>query len=180
MDINEPLHGQIHLWMIIVVIILGYLAVAGNIYWAKRHVRDQRGTRIVFGFILFCYAVVYAYLTFFYRTPMKENHVKLEPFWSYKEAFEGLSISRLGVVRSIVLNIAITIPLGYLLPSAYRSTHHRYLHTMLTVLFLSLVTEILQLITRTGLCETDDVINNMFGAAIGMVMYRVAEKGLNR
>lgn len=127
MDINEPLYGQIHLWMIVAVIIHGYLAITGNMYWARRHVRDQRGTRIVLGFILLCYVAVYAYLTFFYRTPMEEAHIKLEPFWSYKEAFRNVQIVRLGVARSIVLNIVFTVPLGYMLLSLYRSTSHKYI-----------------------------------------------------
>ena len=142
--------------------------------------RDKRGTRIVLCFVLICYAVVYTYLTLFYRTPMDEQHIRFVPFWSYKEAFRDGQIVRLGVARSIILNIAITIPLGYLLPSIYQSTHHRYLYTFLTVLFLSLITEALQLITKTGLCETDDVINNVVGVVIGMFMYKVAEKGIEK
>lgn len=80
MDINEPLHGQVHLWMIAFIIILGYLAVVGNMYWAKKHIKERKGTRIILLFVLLWYAVVYAYLTFFCRVPMEEGHLKLEPF----------------------------------------------------------------------------------------------------
>lgn len=176
MDINEPLHGQIHLWMIVAVILLGYAAVVGNKFWAKRHVEDRKATRIILFFILLVYAAIYAYLTFFYREPMEEAHVRLEPFWSVREAFDGLSIRRLGVARSILLNIAITIPLGYLLPGLYQRSPHCYQLTILTVLLLSLVTEVVQLITRTGLAETDDVINNVLGALIGAALYWIIER----
>ena len=171
MDINEPLHGQIHLWMIVAIIVLGYLAVVGNKYWAKRHIEDRRATAIVLTAVLIVYSLIYSYLTFFYREPMTETHVRLEPFWSYREAFEGWGIRRLGVARSILLNIAITIPLGYLLPAVFRFTSHRYLWTVLTVLCLSISTEVIQLMTRTGLAETDDVINNVLGCLIGLGLY---------
>ena len=179
MDINEPLHGQIHLWMIAVIIVLGYIAVVGNMYWAKRHVRDQRGTRIILSFILLCYSVVYAYLTFFYRIPMGEAHVRFEPFWSYKEAFDGLSIRRLGVARSIVLNIAMMIPLGYLLPTIYRASLHPYVFSFLTVAIVSILTETIQYITFTGLCELDDLVNNILGALIGIVGNLLAYRLIN-
>ena len=102
--------------------------------------------------------------------------MRLEPFWSFREAFDGLSIRRLGVARSILLNIAITIPLGYLLPGLYQRSPHRYQLTILTVLLLSLVTEVVQLITKTGLAETDDVINNVLGALIGAALYWIIER----
>lgn len=154
------------------------MAVFGNKIWAKKHVEDRKATTIILIFILAVYALIYSYLTFFYREPMGEAHLRLEPFWSYREAFEGFSIRRLGVARSIILNIAITIPLGFLLPAVYRK--HRYLWTILTVMVLSLATEIIQLITRTGLAETDDVINNALGCIIGLVGYLFAERQMKR
>lgn len=176
MDINEPLHGQIHLWMIGLFILIGYLAVIGNRYWSRRHGEDRRATRIVLGVILLCYGCIYAYLTFFYRTPMKEAHIRLEPLWSYREAFNGFSIRRLGVARSIVLNIMLFIPLGYLLPSIYRFIDHKYLLTIISIIIISVFTEIIQWLSRTGLVETDDVINNLIGGLIGLIGYMVGSK----
>ena len=172
--------GYVHLWMIGFIILLGYLTVVGNKYWARRHMEDRRATRIIFVALLMIYAAVYSYLTFFYREQMGETHSRLEPFWSYKEAFKGWTISRLGVARSIALNIAITIPLGYLLPGVFRFSRHRYMWTMATVLGLSLATELIQFVTKTGLAETDDVINNCIGVAIGMFGYMLAERLLER
>ena len=160
--------------MIAAVIILGYLAIVGNKYWARRHVEDRKATAIILAAILIIYAGIYSYLTFFYREQMTETHIRLEPFWSYREAFEGWTIARLGLARSIALNIAITIPLGYLLPGVFRFSKHRYLWMLLAVLCLSVCTELIQLLARTGLAETDDMINNMIGAVIGMSGYWAA------
>ena len=94
-----------------------------------------------------------------------------------EKQFEGLSIKRLGVARSIILNVAITVPLGYLLPAVLRFVKHKFLWTIVTVLVLSLITELVQLISRTGLAETDDVINNVIGTVIGMFGYWIAVRG---
>lgn len=160
--------------MVAAIILLGYLTVIGNKCWAKRHVEDRKATNIILVVILLLYSAIYAYLTFFYREQMTEIHIRLQPFWSYREAVEGFSIRRLGVARSILLNIAITIPLGYLLPAVYRFTKRRYLWTMITVLILSASTELIQYITRTGLAETDDLINNLTGGGIGAMGYWLA------
>ena len=159
-----------------IVILISYFAVVGNKYWAERHGEDRRATRVILGTILFFYFCIYAYLTFFYRTPMEEFHIKLEPFWSYREAFRDGQIARLGVARSIFLNIAVTIPLGYLLPAVYGNSKHRYGLSFLTVFLLSLFTELIQLLSKTGLAETDDVINNVIGGTIGLIGYLFFDK----
>ena len=107
---------------------------------------------------------------------MSEAHFQFVPLWSYREAFGDGGVARLGVARSIILNILITIPLGYFLPAVYRELKHRYRLSILTVVVISVITEIIQLISRTGLCETDDVINNTIGGIIGLVSYMVAGK----
>lgn len=175
MDVNTPLHGQVHLWGIIALIIAGYIAVIINKAYVLDHSENRKATNIVLGIIFFVYLSGFSYLCVFYRTPMEESHIRLEPFWSYIEAFFGNGNIRLGVARSILLNIMITIPLGYWLPAVYRKTSHRYSYTLLTVLALSLVTELMQFLTRTGLCETDDVIDNILGAVIGLIAYKAGD-----
>ena len=176
MEKNIPLHSYVYLWMIIAFLFVGYILVTGNkLYTSYNHQKNEKVTSMVLGILMTLYLMIFAFLCFFYRTPMDESHIRLEPFWSYKEAFNGTEVVRLGVARSILLNILITVPLGYLLPALYRNTKHRYAYTLLTVLALSLFTESVQFFTRTGLCETDDVINNVLGAVIGMLAYKVAD-----
>ena len=238
MDINVPLHGFVHLWLILAAVLAGFFAVAVNKLWAAHlssgkqrakapaesssddqisqrepspvaddgqisqrkpspvadapaktatgrqisqrepsPVADERAagiTNLILGAILLLYTALWCWLCFFYRKPMAEPHLRLDPFWSYREAFSHSGIARLGVARSIALNILLTVPLGYLLPAVFRNTKHPYVFTLLTVLTLSLTTEILQYLTRTGLAETDDVINNLLGCAAGLLAYRIA------
>lgn len=74
---------------------------------------------------------------------------------------------------SIVLNIAITIPLSYLLPSVFRFTKLRYCLTIFTVLVLSVGTEIVQVVVGLGLTEINDLTNNVTEAGLGMVYLEI-------
>ena len=116
------------------------------------------------------YLVIYFHLTFTYRHPAKTPQMKLTPFWSYREAFQlnPLKIRRLGVAREILLNILLTIPEGLLQPILYHKTGHPWRWTLLTVLVLTVTTETVQYFTRLGLCELDDVFNNLLGGLLGM------------
>ncbi len=176
MEINKPLHGQVHLWIIFSIIISGYLAIILNTLYAKHHPTKKRETNILLTIILLIYAAGYSYLCFFYRTPMAEAHIRLEPFWSYREAFSGLNIERLSVARSSLLNILITIPLAMFLPVILRNTPHPYRNTLLICLALSILTELIQYLTRTGLTETDDIINNTLGSITGVLLVWLADR----
>lgn len=125
-------------------------------------------TAILLGF----YLLIFIHLTFTYRHPTKKPHINLIPLWSYKEAFQmnPFKILRLGLARQILMNILLTVPSGLLLPILFDRIKHPYLVSVATVLMLSMLTEILQYYTHLGLCETDDVINNILGCLLGMMI----------
>ena len=176
MDTNIPLHGYIHITHIFAIVLSGYICVIGNKIYVRRKQKNRMITNIILTIILLFYTAVYVYLTFLYRTPMKESHIRTIPFWSYREAFSGWTIQRLSVARSIFLNILLFIPLGYLLPSLMLSFSHRYLFTIIIIISLSIGTEIIQYYTRTGLCELDDLINNTVGGLLGMAGYVIGDQ----
>ena len=87
----------------------------------------------------------------------------LIPFSSYYEAWAAKSF--IGW-RNILLNIAMFIPFGALFPICLdRKQNLRKL--LVIVALTSLSIEIVQYISRTGLFEIDDLINNLLGASIG-------------
>ncbi len=130
--------------------------------------------------LLVIYLGIYLYLTVGFRKPAKEAQVILTPFWSYREAFQlsPLKVRRLGIARQILLNILLTIPAGLLLPILYDRAKHPDLLTVLTVLALSLLTESLQYLTHLGLCETDDLIDNLLGGLTGMGVLKIGSISL--
>ena len=102
--------------------------------------------------------VGYAFLilaeTVLIRKPFVGEHIKLELLWSWKV----WSVQK----EQILANVIMFLPVGVLFGRIWRWRG-------LWVAFgLSAAIEILQLVTSRGLCEFDDVIHNMIGAAIGV------------
>lgn len=83
---------------------------------------------------------------------------ELIPFWSY----QWIWVSR-HILLGNLINIFLYIPVGLLLPAVTKS----YRKTILIGIGYSLLIQLLQLITTTGSFETDDIIHNIIGLAIG-------------
>lgn len=64
------------------------------------------------------------------------------------------------------------IPTG--LCAAYLSDEKRLLWAVMTVVGVEVLIEGLQLVTRRGLCETDDVISGLLGSFIWYGIYSLA------
>lgn len=106
---------------------------------------------------------------------MKETHLtKFMPFWNYMDIWNKKSYPD-GLIE-VILNIVMFIPIGLLLSSGIRKM--KWWHIAIVGCCLSMVIEVLQLITRRGLCETDDVIHNTLGTCVGWALYNIIRKGL--
>ena len=89
--------------------------------------------------------------------------INLHFFSSYKEAYNTFS---LGEWRNIILNILMFVPIGFILPLLIKKCETWYI-TYLVGLGTTLFIEILQLITKRGVFEIDDIINNTLGCTVG-------------
>ena len=134
-----------------------------------------------------CLSVVYAaaiiYLAFISREPAPYLRYSVNPFGAARRGLEfgGGLISGLfhGDVRvtnwtsleGIILNVLLFVPLGYLFPILF--PHLRWWQMILFGLAFSLTIELLQLITRLGYADIDDLINNPLGAVIGFLCYKL-------
>lgn len=111
-------------------------------------------------------------MTLFNRSAGVAFDFRVKPFESYCIAFAEGGIE---VLLQIVINIAMFIPIGFLLPCCF-NVYEKYRYVLITAVIASVSIELLQLIFRIGLFETDDVINNVFGATIGLGFYILAKK----
>lgn len=74
--------------------------------------------------------------------------------------------------RSMLMNVFLFVPLGLSLSFVFGgSTGKRILLTILVGLLLSVTVEVIQYFARLGMAETDDVISNTVGTAIGSCAY---------
>ena len=77
--------------------------------------------------------------------------------------------------RSMLMNVFLFVPLGLSLPFVFGGgTGKRILLTILVGLVLSVTVEAIQYFAHLGMAETDDVICNTLGTAIGSCAYLLA------
>ena len=141
--------------------------------------------------------LVIVYVTLLSRSTAYHVHYKLSLFWSYRASLSffndgggiGLSIIDRALFKQIILNILLYIPFGYLLPFAWprrrkpprAQSRPRIIRALaafpwIVVLLgaaLSTVIEGIQLVSRLGLFELDDIFNNTIGCLLGAVLYQL-------
>ena len=147
---------------------------------------------LAFGLLL--YLLLFAWLVFFSRDAAGNYVVHVAPLEDVKNAFstptgfsgwfrtlftEGISsaFSQISIVRpedlsQFYLNMILFVPLGYLLPYVFSWFRARVrVRPVVFCLLLSLAVENLQLITRRGMYDFDDIISNTLGGWIGQLLF---------
>lgn len=102
------------------------------------------------------------------RTP-ESRGVVLQPFRDFEAMMSGMHFFWF---KQIFLNVLLFVPFGFLLPM-FNARFRNPILTVATSCIFSGFIEIAQYITGRGLTEVDDVITNTFGAAIGVVIYKL-------
>ena len=112
--------------------------------------------------LLVGYVLVILGETVIFRTPTTRLHFQPQLFWSYKV----WDIQK----EQIIANVLAYIPLGLLAGRLWKWKG------VLAGIGLSITSELLQLITRRGLCELDDALHNTLGTLIGVSIIIICEK----
>lgn len=93
---------------------------------------------------------------------------QLDFFWSYKAWFRGDWLSG----SANLANIAMFVPFGFLVEELFKGKKRLIVIILLSLLF-SVLVETTQFILMRGYFELDDVFNNVFGAILGTLLYRL-------
>ena len=100
----------------------------------------------------------------------------LHLFKAWREAWNNYSIKN---IANVLLNVAMFVPLGFLLPLLWKPCRKWYI-AITTGFGFSLAIELIQLLTRRGVCDVDDLFCNTLGAVIGyfliMAVLTIVEK----
>lgn len=139
--------------------------------WRKRHREGApfpllQGTAIV---LLFCYLGGLAAVTLLHRTtgvPVVQTHL-FRAFW------EAWNTFTLQVWLNPLLNIAMFVPLGVLLPLAARP-FRRWYGTLAAGAGTSLAIEALQYLLQRGSADVDDLFCNTLGTMLGYCLCMLA------
>ena len=75
---------------------------------------------------------------------------------------------------NVVGNVCVFVPFGLFLPSLFAKCQ-KLVVVLLFSLELSLVVEIVQLVTKVGSFDVDDLLLNTIGGIIGCLVYKIAK-----
>ena len=131
-----------------------------------------RRRRMVIGPLLLFWVFTILSATFFGRLENRNRGqaMQLELFWTVKKAWEGHD----GLHWYYIIgNILLFVPLGFLLPLAGRRMQ-RWLPVTMIGAGLSLMIELTQYVTGTGLCELDDLFHNTWGTFTGYQVFLIS------
>lgn len=118
-----------------------------------------------FSILIFAYYLIVLGFTVIRRDVQSNSDYDLVPFSSWRTL---LSVPYEGhgeyILKEIIINVLMMAPVGIVFGLSRSSALPRCLAVGLLI---SISIEFIQYCTRTGLCETDDVIHNTLGCLIG-------------
>jgi len=133
--------------------------------------------------IAVAYLIAIVYLAFLVREPMPLYHYSLNLFTAARKGIEfgggfipgllsgNVMITSWASLEGIVLNILLFIPFGFLIPIIWKK-RWTWWKVMIVGLAASFCIEIIQLVTRLGFADVDDLINNTIGSGLGYLLYK--------
>lgn len=157
--------GMIALIFILVIFFLGYKLIYKKILKGEKNINKRK--MILYGISIMYISIVLG-AVFLNRSNLY-GYANLHLFSSYKEAYNNMQIS---LFRNIILNILLFIPLGFLLPFYSDKLKKGYKIILIGFIF-TLIIEIIQYITKIGIFEIDDILNNTIGTLIGYCAFKI-------
>lgn len=121
--------------------------------------------KAVCALLLIGWAAITAFVTLLRSEPNEfaARQCNLQLFLAWREAYQRFTLQ---IWLNVLLNIALFIPLGFLLPLL--SKPFRKWYAALGAGFgVSLLIELTQLFTGSGMCDVDDLFTNTLGAMLG-------------
>ncbi|MGM9860156.1 MAG: VanZ family protein [Muribaculaceae bacterium] len=120
---------------------------------------------IEYVFLILCVTVIC-------RSTYMGDPIELIPFYTYPDIWNKVEHPR--YLFEALMNVALFIPVGLLLAAIFHNK--KCMSIVLIGAGISAIIELLQLFTGRGLCETDDLIHNTLGCAIGYGLFRLLLK----
>lgn len=146
------------------------LAIIYFIYRARNKGKKFPWCKAVLILLLVGYFVVLIYATILRLGEVGFRDVNLHLFRAWKEAWNNYSLKNW---LNVLLNIAMFMPLGFLLP-AIKDWFRKWYLMLITGFGTSFFIEIIQYITMRGLFDVDDLFTNTTGAMLGYCIFMMA------
>ena len=137
-------------------------------------------------FIIYCVCLIFILFFYGYRVGNQFNigifskehfeQPNLVPFrtiCNYLERFFDNTINTNIVVKNLLGNLLMFVPMGMALPVLFEKNFNKLWKTILFVVILVILVEIIQFFTFTGSVDIDDLILNTIGATIGYGIIKI-------
>ena len=145
--------------------------------------KKKRMNRIVGRILLVAYFALLIFFVFFsdeLGRGLKQQHVRtmnthpfheIKRFWGMRHTY-GWKVP----LMNIGGNILIFVPFGFLIPMSSKNkvTRNFFVVTLLAMMFSGVI-EVIQIITKVGAFDIDDIILNTLGAITGYIIFAIAK-----
>lgn len=163
-----------------VACVIGIIIFCSYLYMLRRKHKSQGQSisrkEVLCGLALSIYLAVLMGGILLNREMGEAYMIEWVPFWSYYQVF---TVQDSPLAWQMIYNVLVFIPLGVLLPVNFAPV--RKLHIVAaSAAGLSLLIEVVQLVSKLGLFEFDDLLHNTLGAVIGYGIWRVWKKFIQR
>lgn len=147
---------------------LTLIAIVIIICYAQINSFYRKSLKSLINFALFLLSLFALAYTTILRREGGTNEIELQPFYTFVMAQEQVEY-----YRTFFMNALLFVPLGLSMPYCLSKKPYKR-NVFITIGFAAVLSagiEFLQYYYRLGRCETDDVIANTLGAAIGTLSY---------
>ncbi len=143
--------------------------------------KKKKEIRILTAIFMILYLLLLFYVCFFSEKYGRaaeggEYRYNLEPFREIIRYYTNLETLGFGAVFSNLLgNVIAFIPFGFFLP-ILRRIHKSFFATLFYTFLLSLLIETVQLVTKVGAFDVDDLILNTLGGVVGYILFQIVNR----
>ena len=106
-------------------------------------------------------------VTVFGRVSIEKQRYELMPFWSY---YRLIIYQENGFLFENINNMLLFMPIGFFLTYLIPNESKKLVLLIVLACMVSISIELLQFVLQRGVLETDDVIHNVIGAALGYLV----------
>jgi len=127
--------------------------------------------RLFLAVLFAAYIYLVLHETLLSRPPIFSGAYEFNPFASYRRAMRAPSHLARIEVRNLILNVAMFVPMGILLPAVFSRLAKFYI-TLPIALAATIAIETAQFVTHRGVFATEDILHNFAGAIIGFLLFK--------
>lgn len=144
------------------------LAILFSYFLVKRKYNNKKITKcdLIIRYFTIYYMIFLLTVTLFIRIPLETHQYNIELLWTIKRYIETLNkVYLYDVINNIMLFVPLALGITYILPCEYK------ICTIFVCALLSFTIELTQLVTKLGLFQIDDILNNILGVVLFYIIY---------